>query len=121
MTEVYANITSVMKYYGSDDESIGGAHVPFNFQLIGGMDGDTDARDLLFNINKWISYMPLGQTSNWVVSNKCDFPYICHHETGNHNSARQPRRASSGISLRSGTHRLDEHIVADSARSGDNV
>lgn len=67
MTEVYANVTSVMKYYGSDDESILGAQVPFNFQLIGEMDAENDARDLLFNINKWISYMPLGQTPNWVV------------------------------------------------------
>ena len=68
MTEAYANITSTMKFYGNDDETISGAHIPFNFLFITDLDKHSDARDFLFNINKWLSYMPLGKTSNWVVN-----------------------------------------------------
>lgn len=89
MTEVYANITSVMKYYGSDDESVPGAHVPFNFQLIGGMDADTDARDLLFNINKWMSFMPLAQTPNWVVSFSRPLRLYCYPQYASFTAAGQ--------------------------------
>lgn len=68
MTEAYANITATVSYYESDDGNRMGSHIPFNFLLLTQLNDRSDARDFLFNINKWLSYMPLGKTANWVVS-----------------------------------------------------
>lgn len=68
MTEVYANISATMEYYGSEVTNESGSHVPFNFLMITDLHKDSDARDFLFNIHKWLSYMPLGKTANWVVN-----------------------------------------------------
>lgn len=73
MTEAYGNITSQIEYYESDDGNLLGSHIPFNFLLITDLDDRSDARDFLFNINKWLSYMPHDKTANWVVSSFSSF------------------------------------------------
>lgn len=68
LTEAYANISSVMDYYESKD-GVQGAQVPFNFYLISDLNMNSDARDFLSNIQRWISYMPVTGTPNWVLGN----------------------------------------------------
>lgn len=68
MTEAYTNITSTMRYYQSDDGTRKGSHIPFNFLMISDLDIDSTANDFVYTINEWLSYMPAGETANWVVS-----------------------------------------------------
>lgn len=57
-----------MLYYGSNNGSILGAHFTFNLQLLGKVDGNSTAKDLIDAIIEWIDYMPLEHTANWIVS-----------------------------------------------------
>lgn len=67
MTEAYANIKDTMQYYGNGSRK--GAHMPFNFGMITDLDVDSDARDFVYTINKWLNYMPVGETPNFVLGN----------------------------------------------------
>ena len=69
MTEAWANITFTMKYYESDDGKRKGSHMPFNFLLITDLDENSAAQDFVHTINKWLSFMPAGNTANWVLGN----------------------------------------------------
>lgn len=70
MTEAYANITFTMRYYQSEDGTRKGSHIPFNFLMISDLNKDSSANDFVHTINKWLSYMPAGETANWVVSDE---------------------------------------------------
>lgn len=67
MTEAYANMTFTMRYYQSDDGTRKGSHIPFNFLMISDLNEKSSAKDFVHTINKWMSYMPAGETANWVV------------------------------------------------------
>lgn len=67
MTEAYVdNIEKQILYYGN--ETADGAHFTFNFLLITALNANSTAYDFVFTINKWLSYLPVEFTSNWVVS-----------------------------------------------------
>ncbi|KAF7273922.1 hypothetical protein GWI33_013383 [Rhynchophorus ferrugineus] len=70
MTEVYSDIDTTMKYYGTVDGSIRGAHFTFNFwtfitYLIKGV----DPFELFQSITLWLENIPRLYTSNWVLGN----------------------------------------------------
>ncbi|XP_050320995.1 maltase 2-like [Bactrocera neohumeralis] len=68
MTEAYADLKTLMDYYETKDGKRG-ANFPFNFNFITDLDEHSDARDYVFNIQKWLTYMPRGNTANWVMGN----------------------------------------------------
>ncbi|KRF81627.1 maltase B2, isoform B [Drosophila virilis] len=68
MTEAYADLQVLMDYY-EDAGGVRGSQLPFNFHFITDVSGDSDARDFVYNIEKWLIYMPRGHTANWVMGN----------------------------------------------------
>jgi alpha-glucosidase len=66
MTEAYSSIQLTMKYYGNETSE--GSHMPFNFGLITDVNEYSSAKDYKFFTDRWLTYMPLGKTANWVVS-----------------------------------------------------
>ncbi|XP_011178629.1 maltase 2 isoform X2 [Zeugodacus cucurbitae] len=68
MTEAYADLKTLMDYYETKDGKRG-SHFPFNFNFITDLDENSDARDYVFNIQKWLTYMPREHTANWVMGN----------------------------------------------------
>lgn len=66
MTEAYAPIEVLMQYYGND--TVEGAQMPFNFELISYLNKDSDAYYYEQQINGWLTKMPAGKSANWVVS-----------------------------------------------------
>ncbi|BFF95477.1 maltase 2 [Drosophila madeirensis] len=69
MTEAYAGLTTLADYY-EDRQGVRGSHLPFNFHFITDVNGDSDARDFVYNVEKWLIYMPRGgHAANWVMGN----------------------------------------------------
>ena len=70
MAESYAPIDQVMRYYEDtvDDVVRVGAHFPFNFELLGGLNEDATADSIVAIVKNWMNKMPNGHTANWVVS-----------------------------------------------------
>lgn len=66
MTEVYAAIQDVVKYFGEGDRL--GAQMPFNFDLITDVDESSSAADIKRAVDKFLTYMPVDKDANWVVS-----------------------------------------------------
>lgn len=66
MTEANTNIKNAVRYYGEGHHT--GAHIPFNFALIEDLDKDSDARDIKYAIDRWLTYKPLKRQANWLVS-----------------------------------------------------
>lgn len=62
MIEAYTDTPLTMKYYEY------GAHFPFNFWLINGVNEHSSAADFKSVVDRWMSEMPEGATANWVVS-----------------------------------------------------
>ncbi|XP_063617381.1 maltase A1-like [Cydia splendana] len=67
MTEVYATIQDVVKYFGVGGRN--GAQMPFNFDLITDVNADSSAPDIKRAIDKFLTYKPLDKDANWVVGN----------------------------------------------------
>ncbi|XP_011184391.1 maltase A3 [Zeugodacus cucurbitae] len=67
MVETWSPIDIVMHYYGN--ETADGGQIPFNFQMVSNLGGDSDAHHYSEMINKWFQYMPAGRTPNWVIGN----------------------------------------------------
>ncbi|MHA6247763.1 alpha-amylase family glycosyl hydrolase [Pontibacter sp. CAU 1760] len=61
--EIYLPVHRLVTYYGSDNN---GAHLPFNFMLIG---QDWDARTLSLHIDEYEGALPPGGWPNWVIGN----------------------------------------------------
>lgn len=57
-----------MLYYGNEEGEIG-AHFPFNFDFITDLSAASTARDFVYIILRWLTYMPQGGVANWVVRN----------------------------------------------------
>ncbi|XP_022131221.2 maltase A1 [Pieris rapae] len=68
LAEAYANITMTMLYYG-DEQGRRGSHFPFNFDFITSLSAESNARDFVYVIKRWLTYMPSGQVANWVFGN----------------------------------------------------
>lgn len=68
MTEASTNIKNAVRYYGEGLHT--GAHIPFNFALIEDLDKESDARDIKYAVDRWLTYKPLKKQANWVVSKK---------------------------------------------------
>ncbi|XP_063375874.1 maltase A1-like [Cydia fagiglandana] len=81
-SEGYANISMTMLYYGNEAGETG-AHFPFNFDFITDVSSESSARDFVYVILKWLSYMPFGAVPNWVF--------------GNHDNNRMPTRFNESM------------------------
>ncbi|XP_051858904.1 maltase 2 isoform X1 [Drosophila albomicans] len=68
MTEAYAGLRELADYY-EDANGVRGSHLPFNFNFISNVNGESDARDFVYNVEKWLVYMPRGHAANWVMGN----------------------------------------------------
>ncbi|CAB3231557.1 unnamed protein product [Arctia plantaginis] len=77
LAEAYSNIVNTMLYYG-DERGRVGAHFPFNFDFITTLNAGSNARDFVYVILRWLTYMPKGNVANWVF--------------GNHDQSRMPSR-----------------------------
>ncbi|XP_041968849.1 maltase 1-like [Aricia agestis] len=77
LAEAYANVSMTMLYYGDEDSRVG-AHFPFNFDFITELSAGSSARDFVYVIKRWLTYMPPGHVANWVF--------------GNHDQKRMPSR-----------------------------
>lgn len=66
-SEGYANVSMTMLYYGNEEGAIG-AHFPFNFDFITDLSARSTARDFVYIILRWLTYMPYRAVPNWVVS-----------------------------------------------------
>ncbi|CAH2067418.1 unnamed protein product, partial [Iphiclides podalirius] len=60
-----------------------GAHIPVNHLLIDAINKESDARDVKYAIDQWLSYKPLGKNANWA--------------TGNHDTHRVASRFRPGL------------------------
>ena len=66
-TEAYASIEDTVRYY-ADELGNPRANFPFNFVLIERLSENSNAVDFKREIDSWLSAVPLGAASNWVVS-----------------------------------------------------
>ncbi|XP_040157610.1 maltase 2-like [Anopheles arabiensis] len=69
LTEAYTSMDMVLRFYQSDDGSEQRAHFPFNFVLLGELNGDSNARDFKYVIDRWLENLPRGKVTNWVLGN----------------------------------------------------
>lgn len=66
-TEAYASTEDTVRYY-ADEEGNPRAHFPFNFVLLNNLNKDSNAYLFKNEIDIWMTQIPAGATSNWVVS-----------------------------------------------------
>lgn len=66
-TEAYASIEDTIRYY-TDEQGNPRANFPFNFVLIERLNENSKVPDFKREIDNWMSKVPAGATSNWVVS-----------------------------------------------------
>jgi alpha-glucosidase len=65
--EAWASVEDTVRYY-ADEEGKPRAHFPFNFLLIENLNEDSNAYLFKNEIDIWMTQVPIGATSNWVVS-----------------------------------------------------
>ncbi|KAI8429209.1 hypothetical protein MSG28_007739 [Choristoneura fumiferana] len=82
MTEAYTDLHLMLRYYGNEHRN---GSIPFNFSFLGDIKNTSTAQDMKAVIDKWMTYMPVGQVANWV--------------NGNHDQSR--------VANRQGTDRID--------------
>lgn len=66
-TEAYASLDDTVRYY-ADEDGNPRAHFPFNFVLIERLNEKSNAYMFKNEIDTWMTVVPEGATSNWVVS-----------------------------------------------------
>lgn len=66
-TEAYASVEDTLRYY-ADSDGNPRAHFPFNFVLIEKLSESSNAYQFKNEIDIWMTLVPAGATSNWVVS-----------------------------------------------------
>ncbi|CAG4941274.1 unnamed protein product [Parnassius apollo] len=66
ITEAYTEIGQMIRYYGTGKRN---GSIPFNFFFLEEINNQSNARDIKLVIDKWMTYMPSGQTANWVNGN----------------------------------------------------
>jgi alpha-glucosidase len=69
MTEAYATIPQQVLWYGNEDGSKLGGHIPFNFLLITELDMASNAAKFKTAIDTWMEAMPNYGNANWVLGN----------------------------------------------------
>lgn len=69
MTEAYSSIDNQIKWYGNENGTVKGSHMPFNFVLITDLDKDSKAADFESAIKVWLEKMPSYGQANWVLGN----------------------------------------------------
>ncbi|XP_053664378.1 maltase 1-like [Anopheles marshallii] len=69
LTEAYTSMDMLLRFYQSDDGSEQRAHFPFNFVLLGELNGESNARDFKYVIDRWLENLPRGKVTNWVLGN----------------------------------------------------
>uniref|UniRef100_A0A182P5M2 alpha-glucosidase n=1 Tax=Anopheles epiroticus TaxID=199890 RepID=A0A182P5M2_9DIPT len=69
LTEAYTSMDMVLRFYQSDDGSEQRAHFPFNFVLLGELNGNSNARDFKYVIDRWLENLPRSKVTNWVLGN----------------------------------------------------
>lgn len=67
MVESSAPIDLNVKYYGN--ETMEGAHFPFNFELLLKLSKNSTASDFKTLIDMWLNKMPKNHMANWVLGN----------------------------------------------------
>lgn len=67
-TEAYAELDDTVRYY-ADEEGNPRAHFPFNFVLIEKLNENADAPTFKQEIDNWMTAVPTGGVSNWVLGN----------------------------------------------------
>ncbi|XP_063376627.1 maltase 2-like [Cydia fagiglandana] len=58
-----SNIKNLVRYYGE-------SQIPVNFALIDDFRKESDARDLKFIIDRWMTYKPQDKPANWMSGNQ---------------------------------------------------
>lgn len=66
-TEAYTDLKKTLRYY-QDEEGNLVSHFPFNFVLIENLSENSNAYQFKNQIDIWLTSLPVGATSNWVVS-----------------------------------------------------
>ncbi|XP_030374993.1 maltase A3-like [Scaptodrosophila lebanonensis] len=68
LIETYAPPDYTMQFYGN--RTVKGAHLPFNFNLITELaNNSVSASSIKTAVYNWLSNLPAGRTSNWVIGN----------------------------------------------------
>ncbi|XP_017471231.1 PREDICTED: maltase A1-like [Rhagoletis zephyria] len=67
LTEAYTSFENLMHMYG--DGLRNGSHVPFNFEMLAGLNNKSSALDFDYYVHHWLSNMPKGVYANWVLGN----------------------------------------------------
>ncbi|XP_058449988.1 maltase 1-like [Malaya genurostris] len=67
LTEAYSNLTSIIRYYQSEDGSQQRAQLPINFSLMQTLHRNSTAYDIKRLVDEWIMQMPPGKVANWVL------------------------------------------------------
>ncbi|XP_047987115.1 maltase 2-like [Leguminivora glycinivorella] len=75
------NIKNLVKYYGEGNNF--GSQIPVNFALMEDFRKESDARDLKFVVDRWMTYKPANKPANWM--------------SGNHDKARVASRLRPGL------------------------
>nr|XP_018907832.1 PREDICTED: maltase A3-like [Bemisia tabaci] len=65
--EAYTSLENTMRWYGN--ETIRGAHFPFNFIILEEINQGSNASDWSQAIQDWYKAMPNGCWANWVIGN----------------------------------------------------
>ncbi|XP_045513184.1 maltase 2-like [Pieris brassicae] len=65
MTEACTSVKKAVKYYGEGVHS--GAQIPLNFALTKDLGKESDARDIKYAVDRWLTYKPLKKPANWVT------------------------------------------------------
>lgn len=68
ITEAFTEIENTMKYYVSENGTLG-SHFPYNGQLLGLWSG-VNADGLKGTIDYWMNHMPEGHVADWPVKKK---------------------------------------------------
>lgn len=66
-TEAYTDLANTLRYY-EDENGNKISHFPFNFLLIEKLNENSNAHQFKNEIDIWLTNLPEGATSNWVVS-----------------------------------------------------
>lgn len=67
LTEAYTSFNNLMLLYGNGVRN--GSHVPFNFEMLQGLNKQSTAADYRYYVKHWLDNMPQGVFANWVLGN----------------------------------------------------
>lgn len=71
IAEAHCDVATVVKYYGNETYPL--THFPYNF-ILENINQPTGALGFFWCIYVWMSYVPEGEISAWMV---CNTNYVC--------------------------------------------